>query len=97
MIIVGIQNVSFDDNATLAMGAAFDQACCSLGTLARAEKVRELLAKRVIEACRNGKLDPVRLHSHAMLGFGIDDVSMPAVSVGRTAPIPAYAAVAHAA
>jgi hypothetical protein len=32
-----------------------------------------------------------------LLGFSIDDVSMPVVSVGRTAPSPAHAAVAHAA
>jgi hypothetical protein len=97
MNIVPNQDVSFDDEATLAMGHAFDQACASLGKLACAEKVRELVAKRIIEAARNGELDPVRLHSQALLGFSIDDVSMPVVSVGRTAPSPAYAAVAHAA
>ena len=97
MIIVPIQDASFDDKATRAMGAAFYQACSSLGLLARAEKVRVLLAKRIIEAARNGELDPVRLHSQALMDFSIDDVSMPVVSVGRTAPIPAYAVVAHAA
>ena len=47
MIIVPIQDASFDDKATRAMGAAFDQACSSLGHLARAENVRVLLAKRI--------------------------------------------------
>ena len=97
VIIVPIQDASFDDKATRVMGAAFDQACSSLGHPARAEKVRVLLAKRIIEAARNGELDPVRLHSQALMGFSIDDVSMLVVSVGRTAPIPAYAVVAHAA
>jgi hypothetical protein len=59
--------------------------------------VRELLAKRIIEAARSGELDPMRLHSQALIGFSIDDVSMPVVSVGRIAPNPAYAVVAHAA
>jgi hypothetical protein len=86
MIIVPIQDVSFDDKATLAMGAAFDQACSSLGKLARAEEVRELLAKRIIDAARNGELDPVRLHSQALSGFSIEDVSMPVVSVGPMPP-----------
>ena len=30
MTIISIQNVSFDDAATLAMGEAFDRACMSL-------------------------------------------------------------------
>jgi hypothetical protein len=97
MIIVPIQDASFDDKATRAMGAAFDQACSSLGHLARAEKARVLLAKRIIEAARNGEFDPVRLYSRALMGFCIDEGSMPVVSVGRTAPSPAYAVVAHAA
>jgi hypothetical protein len=59
--------------------------------------VRELIAKRIIEAAKNGERDPIRLHSQAIIGFSIDDVSMPVGSVGRTAPSPAYAAVAHAA
>jgi hypothetical protein len=97
MNIVPIQDASFDDKATLAMGAAFDQACSSLRHLTRSEKVRELLARRIIEAARNGELDPARLYSQALAGFCIDDVSMPVVSVGPHPPSPAYAAVAHAA
>jgi len=94
MNIVPIQDVSFDDEATLAMGAAFDTACSSV---ACADKVRELIAKRIIEAAKNGERDPIRLHSQALVGFSIDDVSMPVASVGRTTPSGAYATVAHAA
>jgi hypothetical protein len=90
-----IQDVYFDDAATLAMGVAFDQACSSLRHLPSADKVRDLLAKRIIQAAKNGERDPSRLHSQAILGFCIDDVSMPVVSVGRTAPSPACATVAH--
>lgn len=97
MIIVPIQDVSFDDEATLAMGAAFDQACSALRHLVGAGNVRDFIAKRIIEAAKNGERDPIRLHSQALMGFGVDDVSMPVVSVGRTIPSPAYAAVAHAA
>jgi hypothetical protein len=97
MTIAPIQDVFFDDAATLAMGAAFDQACSSLRHFTRVERVRELVAKRIIEAAKNGERDPIRLHSQAIVGFCIDDVSMPVVSVGRTAPSTAYAAVAHAA
>ena len=59
MNTVPIQDVSFDDKATRAMGAAFDQACVSLRHLARADKVRELIAKRIIEAAINGERDPI--------------------------------------
>ena len=97
MNTASIQNGVFDDMALLAMGAAFDQACCSLRHLARDDQVREFLAKRIIEAARNGELDPMRLHSQAVIGFGVDGVSMPVDSVGCYPPSPAYAAVAQAA
>jgi hypothetical protein len=48
-----IQNITFDDEATRAMGVAFDLACSSHRQLARAEKVRELIVKRIIEAAIN--------------------------------------------
>ena len=97
MIIEPTQDVSFDDEATRAMGTAFDEAWDSLRHFSRADKVRELIAKRIIEAAKNGERDPARLHFQALKGFSIGDVSMPVVSVGRTAPSPAYATVAHAA
>jgi hypothetical protein len=97
MSVAPVQGVFFDDKAILAMGAAFDQACVALRHFAREHEVRELIAKRIIEAARNGELDPFRLLSHAIMGFSIDDVSMPVVSVGRTAPSLARTAVAHAA
>jgi hypothetical protein len=94
MNIVPIQDVSFDDEATLAMGAAFDQACISLRHFARADRVRGLIAKRIIEAAKNGERDPIRLHSQALMGFSINDVSVPVVSVGRNLPVPVYASIA---
>ena len=92
MIIVPTQDVFFDDEATLAMGTAFDLACSSLRYFARVERVRELVAKRIIEAAKNGERNPIRLHSQAIMGFCIDDMSMPVVSVCRAAPSIAYAA-----
>jgi hypothetical protein len=86
MNIVPFQDVSFDDVATLAMGAAFDQACSSLRHFARADRVRELVANRIIEAAKSGELDPVQLHSQAIMGFSIDRVSVPIVSVAGDAP-----------
>ena len=97
MNVVPIQDVFFDDEATLAMGAAFDLICSSLRHFDGVERVRELVAKRIIEAAKNGERDPIHLHSQAIMGFSIDDVSMPVVGVDRAAPSTTYASVPHAA
>jgi hypothetical protein len=92
-----IQNVAFDDAATLVMGEAFDQACKSLRSFGSACTVREIIAKRIIDAARNGERDPARLHEQALVPFGIEDMSMLVVSVGRDPPVPTYALVTPAA
>jgi hypothetical protein len=97
MTITPIQNIEFDDAATLAMGEAFDHACKSLRNFGSACTVREIIANRIIAAAKNGERDPVRLHKQALVPFGIDDMSMLVVSVGRDLPVPAYASVTHAA
>jgi hypothetical protein len=79
------------------MGVAFDQACLSLRHLGWADKVRALIAKRIIEAAINGERDPIRLRSQGLMGFSIDDLSMPDDGVGRSFPSPAYVPVAHSA
>jgi hypothetical protein len=35
--------------------------------------VRELVAKRIIEAAKNGERDPIRLHWQAVMGFSFDE------------------------
>jgi len=97
MIINPVQDVFFDDETTLAMGEAFDQACTSLRRFRTLITVRELIAKRIIAAAKNGERDPARLCEQALIPFGIEDMSMLVISVGRDSPVPAYASVAHAA
>jgi hypothetical protein len=92
-----IQDVYFDDAATSAMGEAFDRACKSLGRFRTLITARELIAKRIIAAAKNGECDPAGLHEQALIPFGIEEMSMLVISVDR-APVPsAYASVAHAA
>jgi hypothetical protein len=79
------------------MAEAFDHACASLRRIGNSVKVREIIAKRIIDAAKNRERDPARLHEQALVPFGIEDMSMLVVSVGRDSPIPAYASVAHAA
>jgi hypothetical protein len=59
--------------------------------------VRETIAKWFIEAAKNGERDFGRLHDQALEAFGIVDLSVVVVSVGRNLPVPAYASVTHAA
>ena len=86
----------FDDEATLAMGAAFDRACSSLGRFARDDKVRELIAKRIIEASRNGERNPVRLHSAGLHAIRTNELRLQITSHPGRVPVAAFAAMARA-
>ena len=97
MFVLPINEVYFDHEAASAMGAAFDQACNSLAGFAGFDKVRELIATRIIEAASNGERDPAILHSRALMGFSIDEVSVPIVSIAPDSPVPAYALITHVA
>ena len=94
MTITPIENVSFDDATTFAMGEAFDHTCKSIRNFGSA--VREIIAKQIITAAKNGERDPARLYEQALVIFGIVDLSKLLISVGDP-PIPAYASVTHAA
>jgi hypothetical protein len=96
MYVIPIQNVEFDDTATLAMGEAFDRARKSLRNYGRSCTVRDI-AKRIIDAAKNGERDPARFHEQALVPFGIEDISILVFSVGRDSPVAAYASAAHAA
>jgi hypothetical protein len=80
MAITPIQNVWFDDAATLAMGEAFDHACKTLQDFGSA--VPAIVANFIIAAAKNGERDPGRLYEQALKAYGIDDTSMLLVSVG---------------
>ena len=68
MNIIPIQNVWFDDAATSAMGEAFDQ-CLQIASKFRVCTVREIIAKRIIAAAKNGERDPTRLYEQALIGL----------------------------
>jgi len=95
MAITPIQNVWFDDAATLAMGEAFDHACKTLQDFGSA--VPAIVANFIIAAAKNGERDPGRLYEQVLADYGIEDTSMLLVSVGRDLPVPAYASVTQAA
>ena len=90
-----IENVWFDDDATSAMGEAFDNACKILQNFGSA--VPAIIADLIIAAAKNGERHPGRLYEQVLNAFSIEDMSMPVVSVGSDLPVPAYASVTHAA
>jgi hypothetical protein len=85
----------FDDKAIRTMGAALDQACHSFRNFAHFDRVRELVAKRIIEPAKNGERDPIRLRWQAVMGFSFDEASTRVDSVGRNLPVPVYAPIAR--
>ena len=89
-----IENVWFDDDATSAMGEAFDNACKSLQNFGSA--VPAIVANFIIAAAKDGEHDPSRLYEQALKAFGIGDTAMLFVSVGDH-PLPAFASVTPAA
>ena len=75
------------------MGEAFDKACNSLRSFGTACTVREIIAKRIVAAARNGERDPAHHHQQALLALGIEETSMLVNSVGSDPPVPACASV----
>jgi hypothetical protein len=68
---IPIQNpLWFDDAATSAMGAAFDNACRSLGDFGSA--VPEIVANRIIAAAQVGEREAARLCEQAFKNLGIE-------------------------
>ncbi|MGA7515894.1 MAG: hypothetical protein WCC42_16410 [Pseudolabrys sp.] len=96
MTITPIEDAAFDDAATFAMGEAIDRTCESIRIIGSTVPVREIIAKQIIDAAKNGERDPARLYEQALIIFGIVDLSKLLVSVGDP-PISAYASVTHTA
>jgi hypothetical protein len=71
------RGAAFDQDATRAMGEAFDRACHSLHDIGQPDLVREIIAKRIIEVSRNGERDPDELCVRALqaLGFGLRQIA----------------------
>ena len=62
----------FDDEATRLMGEAMDAACESLRDTGHPALVREIIAKRIIEATKKGERDPARLRAAGLAALGYD-------------------------
>ena len=62
----------FDDHATNILGEAFDAARKELHDKGQPAIVYEVIAKRIIDAAKNGERDPVQLRNVGLAGLGFD-------------------------
>ena len=60
----------FDDQATKAMGEAFEAACKDLDEAGQSSVVYEAVAKRIIEIAKSGERDPNQPRARALIAFG---------------------------
>ena len=65
-ILPFISRVVFDDADTRIMGEAFDAACREIRATGQPPRVREVMAKRIIDAARTGERDVTRLRDAAL-------------------------------
>ncbi len=64
-------NTDFDDELAGLMGEAYDAACGDVADNRQPEVVREIIARRIIEAARKGERDPIRLRNAGLASLGI--------------------------
>jgi hypothetical protein len=67
--ILPFVRVVFDDADTRVMGEAFDAACEEVRHTGQPPLVREVMAKRIIDAARSGERDVNRLRDAALSGL----------------------------
>jgi hypothetical protein len=65
--------IVFDDSITQMIGEAFDTACKELRDTGQPAIVHEVIAKRIIDAARNGERDVVRLRNAGIAALGSND------------------------
>ena len=61
----------FDDYVTEAMGLAFGTACKELHDRGQPQIVYEIIARRIIEAAKNGERNPTELVRAGLAALGI--------------------------
>jgi hypothetical protein len=55
------------------IGELFDEACKELQDTGQPAIVYEVIAKRIIDAAKNGERDPVRLRNAGLAALGFED------------------------
>jgi hypothetical protein len=60
---------SFSPEQTHVMGLVYERACETLPGNGYASILKEIIARRIIEAAQSGELDPQRLYEQAVVGI----------------------------
>jgi hypothetical protein len=60
---------AFSPEQTQVMGLAYERACLTLPGNGYASILKEIIARRIIEAAQRGELDPQRLYEEAVTGI----------------------------
>jgi hypothetical protein len=63
---------AFTPEAISVLGKAFDMALAALHDVDQPDLVREVIAKRILEAAQKGEHDPAALCAAALAAFGSD-------------------------
>jgi hypothetical protein len=71
-IVPFLRNTAFDAETTKLIGLAFDEACRELHDRGQPDLVKEIMAKRIVEAANRGERDPHRLCAKALDALGIN-------------------------
>jgi len=70
-IIPFLRQNAFDAETTKVMGEAYDAACDELGDRRPPALLKEVIAKRIIDAAEKGERDPERLVARALDALGL--------------------------
>jgi hypothetical protein len=70
--VIPFREEAFEPDVIAAMSAALEKACLAVDCQDQTNVVREIVAKRIIEAAKQGHTDADVLYEHALKSFGID-------------------------
>lgn len=83
-----VDDVSFDDKATRAMGIAFDCTCSALADTGVERAVKEIVALRILEAAKAGEHNCDRLLDIALQELSAARATMQALGLNSQAASP---------
>jgi hypothetical protein len=86
-----LRSESFEPEVTSAMGAAFERACATLVGGERSDRVREMVAGRIIDLARRGCRDADALYEGVLKSLGMEISEVEALvmeSTGKGAKAP---------
>ena len=69
------QGAAFGPRATRVMGEAYERVCQSLNDVGQPSIVKEIIARRIVEAAKSGERDPEQLCRLALKELGFNQYS----------------------